>query len=137
MTKEQLLQELQQDLFVKIQSSPIHGIGVFAIKDISKGCRSIFSTGGSEWIKLSFQEVEQLPLHSRNLVETYCLYDEEHYFVPDYGFKQMDLVLYLNHADEPNIISINDGEHFEAIRDIKSGEELLVNYNTITTGIVY
>jgi SET domain-containing protein len=51
--------------------------------------------------------------------------------VPDYGFKLVDLVIYLNHSDTPNVISVNDGEFFEAICDIKAGEELLVDYGTI------
>ena len=135
MTKQELLKELQQETYVALKPSPVHGIGVFAIRDIPKGCRSICSKATGEWIKLSFEEVEQLPAHSRNLIETYCLYDETHYFVPDYGFKLMDLVLYLNHSHEPNIASINDGEHFEALRDIKEGEELLVNYGTIAEGL--
>jgi SET domain-containing protein len=131
MTKLELLNELQRETYVALKPSPVHGIGVFAIRDIPKGCRTIFSKAVGEWIKLSFAEVEQLPAHSRNLIETYCLYDETHYFVPDYGFKLMDLVLYLNHSAEPNIISINDGEQFEALRVIKEGEELLINYEEI------
>ena len=135
MTKEQLLHQLQQDTYVMLKPSPIEGIGVFAIRDIPKGCRTIFSTGIGDWIKLSFDEVEKLPPHSRNLVETYCLYDEETYFVPDYGFKLMDMVLYLNHSAQFNIVSVNDGEQFEALRDIKAGEELLVNYGSIAEGL--
>ena len=131
MNKEQLLHQLQADTYVMLKPSPVHGIGVFAIKNIPKGCRSIFSQGVGQWIKLSFKEVELLPEHSRNLIETYCLYDEENYFVPDYGFKLMDLVLYLNHSAEPNVTSINDGEYFEALREIRAGEELLVNYGSI------
>jgi SET domain-containing protein len=72
-----------------------------------------------------------LPAHSKRLIETYCLYDEENYFVPDYGFKIIDLVNYLNHSETPNIISINDGEEFEAIVDIPAGQELLINYGEI------
>ena len=135
MTKIELLNELQKETYVGLKPSPVHGIGVFAILDIPKGCRTIFSKAVGECIKLSFAEVEQLPAHSRNLIETYCLYDETHYFVPDYGFKLMDLVLYLNHSAEPNIMSINDGEQFEALRDIKEGEELLVNYGMIAEGL--
>jgi SET domain-containing protein len=46
----------------------------------------------------------------------------------------MDLAVYLNHSDSPNLISINDGEYFEATRDIQSGEELLIDYGTIVDG---
>lgn len=131
MTKEELLRELSQEMYAMLQPSPVHGIGVFAMQDIPKGCRNIFSRNVGEWIKLPIADVEKLPDHSRNLVETYCLYDEEHYYVPDYGFKVMDMVNYLNHSSTPNIISVNDGEYFEALTDIAAGEELLVNYGSI------
>jgi SET domain-containing protein len=126
-----LLAELSQHTFVMIKPSPIDGIGVFAIRDIPKGCREMFSKGIGEWIKVPRTEVEALPPHSKTLVETYCLFDEDNYFIPDYGFKVMDLVNFLNHSDQPNIISVNEGEFFETIRDIKAGEELLVDYGEI------
>jgi SET domain-containing protein len=131
MTKEALLKDLHQDTYVMIKPSPLHGIGVFAIRDIPKGTRDLFSQGVGEWIKLTIAEVEALPKHSRDLVENHCLFDEDYYYVPDYGFKLVDLVIYLNHSDTPNIISINEGEFFEAIRDITAGEELLLDYGTI------
>ena len=135
MTKEELLEELSKDTYVTLKPSSIHGIGVFAIRDIPKGCRQIFSNPPAEWLKIPIAEIEQLPGHSRNLVETYCLYDEDHYFVPDYGFKVMDIVSYLNHSSTPNIISINHGEYFEAVVDIPAGTELMVNYGEIVDGV--
>jgi SET domain-containing protein len=131
MKKESLLKQLQQSTYVMIQPSPLHGIGVFAIRDIPKGTSDLFSQGIGEWIKLTMAEVEALPKHSRDLVENHCLFDEDFYYVPDYGFKLVDLVIYLNHSDTPNVISVNDGEFFEAICDITAGEELLVDYGTI------
>ena len=131
MTKEALLKDLQQNTYVMIKPSLLHGIGVFAIRDIPKGTRDLFSQGVGEWIKLTIAEVEALPKHSRDLVENHCLFDEDHYYVPDYGFKLVDLVVYLNHSDTPNVISINEGEYFEAIKDIAAGEELLLDYGTI------
>lgn len=131
MTKEELLKELSQQTYVALRPSAVHGIGVFAITDIPKGCRHIFSRGVGDWIKLSFEDVENLPQHSRSLIETYCLYDENSYYVPDYGFKVMDIVNYLNHSSTPNIISVNEGEDFEALIDIPAGTELLVNYKSL------
>ena len=132
---QQLLSELQNDTYVMPKASPIHGIGVFAIRDIPKGTRNIFSKGRGEWIKVPITEVEKLPEHTRSLIETYCLFDEEDYWVPEYGFKVIDPVIYLNHSSNPNIISINDGEEFEAIVDIKEGQELLVNYGHLVDGM--
>ena len=131
MTKEELLKELSQETYVALKPSAVHGIGVVAITDIPKGCRNLFSKNVGDWIKISISDVEKLPEHSRSLIETYCLYDEEHYFVPDYGFKVMDLVNYLNHSSAPNVISVNDGEYFEALVDIPAGTELLINYGDI------
>ena len=134
MTKEALLQELSQETYIMLKPSPLDGIGVFALRDIPKGCRNIFSKNIGEWVKLPITDVEKLPDHSRNMVETYCLYDEEHYFVPDYGFKVMDMVNYLNHSATPNVLSVNEGEYFEALENIPAGTELLVNYGHIVKG---
>ena len=136
MTKEELLNELAGNTWVMIRPSPIEGIGVFALQDIPKGCRSMFSKANEQeqWIPVTRTEVEKLPAHAKALIENYCLYDDENYFVPNYGFKKMDLVNFLNHSDTPNVISINDGEFFEAIRDIKQGEELFIDYGEIVYG---
>ena len=131
MNKADLLKELSQNTFVILRPSAVQGIGVFAIRDISKGQRQLFSQDKSEWIKIPKEEVEKLPEHSRFLVENHCLYDDNNYFVPEYGFKMIDPVIYLNHADIPNVISINEGEDFEALTDIKSGEELFIDYGEI------
>lgn len=132
MTKrERLLQDLQQYTFAMLKPSALHGIGVFAVAPIKKGERNIFSTSNAEWVEVSKEEVEALPKHARDLVENHCLYNETHYFIPEYGFKLFDLAVYLNHSEQPNLISINDGEFFEAVRDIEVGEELLIDYGTI------
>ncbi len=136
MTKEELLKELGNNTYVMLKPSLIEGIGVFAIRDIPKGCRGMFSQQdiNDEWISISKDEVATLPPHSKFLIENYCLYDENNYFIPDHGFKKMDLVCFLNHSNEPNIISINEGEFFETIKDIKAGEELLIDYGEIVDG---
>jgi len=131
MTKEQLLSELRNDTYVIIKPSPLHGIGVFALRTIPKGQRGLFSKNIGEWIPVSKKEVSELPQYSIDLVENYCLYDEENYFIPDYGFKVIDLVNFLNHSDSPNVISINDGEDFETTIEIAAGEELLIDYGSI------
>ncbi|MBK6545137.1 MAG: SET domain-containing protein [Saprospiraceae bacterium] len=131
MNKSQLLKELQTNTYVRIQTSTIHGIGVFAIQKIPKACRDMFSKVPTEWHPLSRQEVDELPESSRLLVETYCLFDEHVYYVPADGFKTMDVSFFLNHSSEPNIISINDGEFFETLKDIECGEELLIDYGSI------
>ncbi len=133
MIKAALLAELASNTFVMLKPSPIAGIGVFAITDIPKGCRNMFSPPNikDKWVTLSKKEVAALPKHAQFIIGNYCLYDDSNYFVPDYGFKKIDLSLFLNHSDKANVVSINDGDYFEAIREIKIGEELLVDYGEI------
>ena len=135
MTKQELLEELQKEMFITLKPSGIHGIGVFATCDIPKGCKTLFSRNTSGWILLSFAEAEKLPPQAKEHIETYYLYDEENYFIPDHGCKIMDMANYLNHSNTPNIHSVNDGEYFETLRDIKGGEELLVDYGEIVDGV--
>jgi SET domain-containing protein len=133
MNKAELLAELSNNTYVMLKPSPIEGIGVFAIRDIPKGCREMFSKPdvNDQWITITKEEVAALPAHAQFIIGNYCLYDDDNYFVPDNGFKKTDLSLFLNHADTPNIISINEGDYFEAVRDIKSGEELVIDYGEI------
>jgi len=134
MTKEELLNELANNTWVMIQPSGIHGIGVFAVRDIPAGCREIFSSEMGEWTTVARKEVDALPVYAKELVENFCLYDDAGYFIPARGFKTIDLSLFLNHSATPNIFSVNEGEYFETMRDIKKGEELLVDYGEIVDG---
>lgn len=136
MNKAELLNELTNQSYVMLRASTVAGVGVFAIRDIPKGCRDMFSKPdqSDRWIAIERSEVESLPEHARLLIENYCLFDEKNYFVPDYGFKKIDLSLCLNHSDNPNVISIQDGEYFETTRNISKGEELFIDYGDIVEG---
>jgi len=134
MNKADLLRELNNHTYVMLQPSPISGVGVFALQNIPVGCREMFSKPNinDEWITLSKNEVDKLPSHAKFLVGNYCLYDDdENYFVSAEGFKKIDLSLFINHSITPNIISINDGDYFEVIKNIEIGEELVLDYGQI------
>ncbi len=135
MTHTQLLHELNQEMWIALQPSAVHGIGVFALCNIPKDCTTLFSKNNGGWLTLSFAEAAQLPVHSREFIETYYLYDEEKYFIPDHGCKVMDMASYLNHSATPNIASVNEGDYFITLREIKKGEELLVNYGALVEGV--
>ena len=68
---QKLLSELGYETYVMLKASPVHGIGVFAIRNIPKGTRNIFSKGMGEWIKVPITKVEALPEHTRSLIEHY------------------------------------------------------------------
>jgi len=131
MDKSILLAHLRDHTWVTLQTSTVHGIGVFALCDIPRGQSKIFSQDQSQWIPVSKEEVAELPQHVQERIENHCLFDESHYFIPEYGFNMIDPVIYLNHSETPNVKSIDEGNDFEALRDIKAGEELFVDYGEI------
>ena len=131
MKKEDLLKELRNSSKIMLKPSVVHGIGVFSIAPIKKGEQNIFSNNTQKWIPISKEEMNSLPLHAKLLIENYCLYDDTRYFVPEEGLKILDLVVFLNHCENPNIISIEGGIQFEALRDIEPGEELFIDYGTL------
>ena len=134
--RDALLAVLRDESWVMLKPSAVEGVGVFAVRDIPKGCRSMFSKPDAPeaWVSVPRDAIAALPPHARFLVENYCLYDETHYFVPADGFTKMDVACFLNHADTPNVISIDDGDYFEAVRDIAAGEELFIDYGEIVSG---
>jgi len=129
---ELVLSEIK-DVYVRLKPSSISGIGVFAIRDIPKGCREMFTRDTGEWIKVPKEEVEKMPAYTREMVETYCTFDHDSYYIERTGFKKMDLCCYVNHSETPNIAPVNNGEYFEALVDIKKGQELTIDYGLVAS----
>lgn len=107
----------------RIAPSDIHGVGVFAIRDIEKGQKlysdivpSVFTIPYSSFGKL-FPEVKEL------LLERFPHVVNGSAFVwPD-----TRLQAYMNHSDDPNYDAIND----VTLKQIKTGEEVTEDYRKI------
>lgn len=127
------LETIRAQSYVMLRPSPLAGVGVFAVRDIPKGCREMFSppTDEAEFVAVPRAVVDAEAPHVRALIENYCLYDAHRYWIPRDGFRKLDASFYLNHADVPNVRSVDDGAYFEALRDIAMGEELTVDYGEL------
>ncbi len=130
---DRILRELREHTWVMLRPSALAGVGVFAVRDIPKGCRAMFTPPSTDddFVPVARADIDALPAHAKVLVENYCLYDADWYYVPRDGFTKMDLVHFLNHSETPNVLSIDDGNYFETTRDISAGEELLVDYGDL------
>ena len=109
----------QANNIIEVRSSPIHGLGVFALRDIAKGevierAPYIVVTG------------DDLPIKS--LLRRYVFADVEpdrYLMVLGYGS------LYNNDTFNPNAVVHYDDDRFvcyTAVRDISKGGEVLLSY---------
>lgn len=129
MTPAELLHDIRTTR-VGLAPSAIHGIGVFALTDIPEGTRDLFSPP-RPWVPVPEAEADALPPHARRLVQTYCLWDAGTYYLPPDGFRVLDVVMYLNHSDTPNLRPESGGDYYVTTRAVTAGEELTVDYGTL------
>jgi hypothetical protein len=102
-----------------LQPSALGGIGVFTTHDFPQGSQ-IFS-GTFSPRKLLIKDIPSAFLK-------YCIYlNDEECLCPE-RFDRMEIGWYLNHSDQPNIIKQAENL-IVSTRDIKAGEEILIDYN--------
>ena len=116
--------------FTRLRPSSIHGVGVFAIRDIPKGM-NIFCDDRSEMVWIKSSEIEGKNGEIRKLYGDFCIIKNGKYGCPK-GFNNLTVSWYINEpADgkESNVVRCHEYD-FEAARDIQAGEELTVDYST-------
>jgi SET domain-containing protein len=116
-----------------LDKSPIHGIGVFADEDIKKDQliwkfdkQTDIALGDKESINCNIEEIQkQYP---------------NYYIYFDLQFQQLiflgDNDRFTNHSDNPNTENDINGDVF-ALKEIKKGEELTLNYYDIDSFAKY
>jgi SET domain-containing protein len=126
--KKKLLRHLANDIYCRIGVSPLHGVGVIAIRKIPKGVNPLFSLVPLKEVEFTPDEIKDLPKATRKQIERFCYCDAKRVMIPVIGLNILNFSAYLNHSKEPNIVMHQDGR-YEALRVIKSGEELLMDYD--------
>src|SRR5579862_1884186 len=114
-------------VFVRLRPSRIHGVGVFAIRNIPKGTY-IFGGDNSEmrWVKTSV--TNHLDEEVKNLYRDFCVSRNGKYGCPT-NFNLLTPAWYLNQSKKPNVAADKNYD-FYSTRRIKKGEELTVDYQT-------
>jgi SET domain-containing protein len=106
--------------------SPIHGLGVMAAADISKGT-AVWQWDASLDREIPWITAKEWPQAPREFLEAY-------------GYRNLkkntwmlagDDSRYMNHSFSPNVQSGGPYGPDHALRDIKAGEELTIDYRII------
>ena len=129
-TKE-VINHLKNNIKTEIAVSPIHGVGVFAVKDINEG-EQVFPIWEYETgiYLIPNEALKEIPNSVLILLDKYFINEE-------CGFKVLRLFKGMNflfhgtsycNSTYPNIENINIDINGIALRDIKAGEEILEWY---------
>ena len=126
--KERLRDHLRHEVYCKLGVSTIHGVGVFALRDIPKGTKPLKSMVTHKEKKFSRTELKDVPGSVRKHLSDFCLVEGGRVFVPRIGMNAVNISTYLNHSKTPNLFFNNDGE-LEALFDVKRGDEMTIDYD--------
>lgn len=120
------------DVYVRLQPSKLHGVGVFAIRKIPEGTYmfpwedKIMDESGDRWIPKKI--VDKLPPLIQKLYFDFAPLIGKRYLCPQ-NFGLMTAAWYLNNSKTPNVGCDKD-YHFYALKDIDVGEELVTDYDS-------
>jgi hypothetical protein len=117
------------EVYTRLRRSPIHGVGVFAIRDIKRDT-PLFSGDNEEMLWVGEGDLPRTPRQVRRLYDDFAVVKDKRYGCPK-NFNRLTMSWYLNEprkGQRPNVRETN--YDFFALRDIKAGEELTVDYST-------
>ncbi len=116
-------------VFARIRPSRRGGVGVFALRNIAKGTR-IFPDDNDKIVWVSKRRLNLLPPEVKRLYNDFCIVkDRGRLYGCPTSFNHLTVAWYLNSSPKPNV-GCERHYRFFALRDIKAGEELTVDYNT-------
>lgn len=120
---EKQIRELNTYVKTYIAPSPIHGVGVFALRDIPKG-QKLYTDIMPRLYNLPAKEFKNLfPEVKKYLMGRWPQVVNGSAF----GFPDTRIQAFMNHSYEPNY----DAQTDEALRDIKANEEVTEDYRLI------
>ena len=113
-------------LYTRLRGAPGKGVGVFAIRDIPEGCNPfVGDDAGSTWVPAATVDAIA-DVELRRMYLDFCPLVGDRYLAPP-DFNNMSISWYMNHSDEPNMMS-DENVNFRVKRLIRAGEELTADY---------
>jgi SET domain-containing protein len=125
---KKLLKHLQEEVYCKLGISKVHGIGVFAIRAISKGVNPMRTWHPVEEVPIALKDLKGLPKAVRQELDLFCYYDNEVMHIPSVGMNTMNMAVYLNHSKKPSVAYQKNGQ-LKTLRAIRKDEELMLDYD--------
>lgn len=114
---------LNEIVKLRLKPSPIHGVGVFAMRDLKKR-ETLYTDIIPHQFDVPYKKLKQLNPEIRNILLGHfpLILQGSHFMYP-----VTKMSAFLNHSDTPNYDAKND----VTIRAIKAGEEVTEDYRLI------
>jgi SET domain-containing protein len=128
--KRELLEHTLYHVYCRLMPSPIHGIGVFAVREIAEGVQPFAGCDRTRAIWVRPEELSGLHPEVRRMVDDFCAVQDGWVYLPRRGLNAIDVQYYVNHSDQPNLVTTDGGSTFHTARNVRVGEELTVDYRT-------
>lgn len=108
---------------IKLAPSPIHGVGVFALRDIKKD-EKLYADVIPNAFDLPYSKLKQLKPYIADIILGHWpqIINGSHFLYP-----VTKMTAFLNHSENPNYDASKD----IVLRDIKEGEEITEDYRTL------
>ncbi len=119
-----------EEVYTRLKPSDIHGVGVFAIRPIPKGTH-LFYGDETEMVWIDYERIRSLRGENRKLYDDFSIIKRDKYGCPR-NFNQLTMGWYLNESKTTPNVECRACYEFYALRDIREGEELTVDYSTFS-----
>lgn len=120
---------------VRLGVSLSHGVGVFALCEMSAGDDPFPGIKKRHrLVPMTREQVDELRPHVRDMVLDFCIPQDGVFWVYRDGFASMDASFYMNASEDPNVEVVHGTGNtlccFRMKRQVQAGEELTFHYTT-------
>jgi hypothetical protein len=123
MRRPELLRKVLANCYCRLETSPIHGIGVFAVRDIPRGTNpfeTLLKYARPGYVRITDDELDALPPKLSCVIKALYVPTEGKVYLPTSGTNVVYLVSYLNHSVKPNLRT-KDGFNFFTRKKVQAG----------------
>lgn len=135
---DELIKDLEENVYCRLQPSGVSGVGIFAVRDIPKGINPFKNFLPQKFVAVDPKRVfenEKIDPAVKQLVNDMYVVAEGKITLWQGGMNALDIAFFINYSKEPNMASEEDGAVFVTARDIKKGEELFADYREYADNI--
>ena len=132
MSPSHLIAEAHNDIYCKLAPSPIHGVGVFALKDIP--INTVIFRVNLKTITVDSKFLNRIHINVANYYNSMLLSNLSTIEIPETGMSVIPTSYYLNHSEEPNAKIDIENNLIVAKKNIYADEEVTINYKGLSTG---